>query len=85
MIWWFWFWSLFWFATGVVLFILVLHDTQARKEAHKRYEEFKRLFPGRCMVCSFHEYSRGRGYVPLNSFPDPHRCEERLAKMRSGF
>jgi hypothetical protein len=47
-------------------------DEQGSREL---VEEFMRKFPGRCMICSRHQFGRNNGYEK-NPQPEPHDCIE---------
>lgn len=48
-----------------------------RREARDRAYvlRFRETFPGRCMICSHHQYGYTHGYE-ANPKPEPHYCIE---------
>lgn len=50
-----------------------------RKHNERMVGDFIERFPGRCMICSYHDWGRREYFVPWDSKPEPHDCiEERL-------
>lgn len=58
----------------IALLIVTLH--LERKRMHEFLVDFQKKFPGRCPVCSFHEYGVMHGYVEYDEVPDAHACPE---------
>jgi hypothetical protein len=55
---------------------------RAKVRFHRDLEtKFRKAFPGRCHVCSYHRFSFEQGWVDAET-PPAHRCEMRLALMR---
>lgn len=62
---------------GLTLFVLGLRAlvwAAIRQQAKQMVAEFQELFPGRCMICSYHRYGVENGFTvkPL----EPHNCIE---------
>jgi len=46
------------------------------KHTMKLCKEFAEVFPGRCMICSFHRYGLQNG-LTRKPEPEPHNCIEK--------
>ena len=46
-----------------------------RSAAEKMVERFVELFPGKCMICSYHRYGLSHG-LTADMEPQPHDCIE---------
>lgn len=54
-------------ALGVLLTLPVLWlkiRELMKREAERMVEEFRRNFPGQCLICSYHRYGVMEGHVP---------------------
>jgi hypothetical protein len=42
-----------------------------RKEGEEMLDEYQKRFPGRCPICSYHDYGVREGFIPPSP-PDEH-------------
>lgn len=49
-----------------------------KREARLMLDEFQRRFPGRCPICSYHDYGVREGHVSPGPAP-AHHCLEKKA------
>lgn len=68
---------------GVLLVVNLLRalwgEFQKREElvTRRMVEDFRHHFPGRCMICSMHDFAFGQGWEDHRE-PRAHDCIERL-------
>lgn len=63
-------------AAIAVLALLVWLCHRIWREGYETATEFARTFPGRCMVCSYHQHGVDHGFVDAGELPVPHQCIE---------
>jgi hypothetical protein len=54
----------------------ILLDILFGQSIDREVREFAQRFPGRCMICSYHQFGRAYGFVPLDGSAKPHHCIE---------
>lgn len=55
---------------------------EARAEQQRRVNNFRHHFPGRCMICSHHQYGLHMGFVDPSVTVEQHHCVEKSAAQQ---
>lgn len=55
---------------------------EARLEAKRWTSDFRHHFPGRCMICSYHQYGLHMGFVDPSVTVEQHHCIEKSATQQ---
>lgn len=50
---------------------------EARIEARRTAQQFRQYFPGRCMICSYHQYGVHMGHIDPDVTVEQHHCIEK--------
>jgi len=66
--------------TAVALLIVITYVAwlgwKIWREGELDAADFARRFPGRCMICSYHQHGVDHGFVNAGEQPPPHHCIE---------
>ncbi len=45
-------------------------------DSQEMIDQFQKMFPGECMICSYHRYGLQEGHLKAGSKPESHICIE---------
>ena len=60
---------------GSILLLYYAFNKQFDKGVEEMVKEFKKAFPNKCMICSYHRFGRENG-LTKELKPKPHKCIE---------
>ncbi len=50
---------------------------ESREQSRQFIREFQRSFPGRCIICSYHEYGVSHGHIGFGELVEAHVCSQK--------
>ena len=61
-----------------ILLVRTTNMFRNKKNISQMVKEFVDVFPGRCMVCSYHRYGVSEGFLSSSSKPQDHFCIDEI-------